>query len=311
MNGITVGIPAYNARKTLEFALDSALSQTIKAVPFEIIVIDDGSTDTTANIALSYELMFPDVVRLIRTENRGVAAARNRIIEEARYDHLTWLDADDFYHPTKLEAQYDALMVQHMFHRTIPGEPYVMAFYPFLMDRSTYTFARYFDEPIKYILAGEMRAYLWASMVATDAYRTVGPFNESLHRSEDTDWLLRYLQASPRLLVQAGSDSLMTYHFSTQRDGKLVEDSFTFMVETYGGIMRANGIFDEYVPRRYWEISGFYHANKKWSEMWRCRAMAAKLDPARFGAKLEDEISSLKDDAHRNGIRDKVRMYQN
>lgn len=106
MRGITVGIPAFNARLTLERALDSALSQTVSE-PVEIIVVDDGSTDTTANIARSYELMFPDVVRLIRCENRGVAAARNTIVENAKYDHLGPVD--------KVDSQISRSVIQDCF----------------------------------------------------------------------------------------------------------------------------------------------------------------------------------------------------
>lgn len=302
MTGITIGIPAYNARKTLERAIDSALSQTIK-LPIEVLIVDDGSTDTTANIALSYELMHPDCVRLIRVPNRGVAAARNIIVKNARYDHLTWLDADDYYWPHKLETQFDALMMTHMINKTLPGDTYVMVVSPVWIDQKLCDFSAYFADPIKNILKGEFRAYLWATMTATAAYREVGPFNENLHRSEDTDWLLRYLLADSRFLVSTASDRpVVQYHFSTQRDGRRVEESFDYMRETYGREMKAYGIFDEYVPRRYWEISNFYHSNKKWDDMWRCRALAAKYGPATYGERLAKEINSLEDIEYRGYI---------
>jgi glycosyltransferase involved in cell wall biosynthesis len=309
VNGITVGIPAYNARKTLERALDSALSQTIR-VPYEIIVVDDGSTDTTANIALSYTLMFPNVVRLIRTENRGVAAARNTIIEQAKFDHLTWLDADDFYSPEKLELQYGTLMMGHMLNRSIPSDAYMIVFSAFNMNGSIFSFQPFLKEPIKHILNGEFRAYLWASMVATDAYRQVGGFNTLLHRSEDTDWLLRYLLLTPRLIISTGDEPIMTYNFSTQRDGRRVEDSFDYLIQAYGNKMRDCGIYDEYVPRRYWEIANFYHAGKQWNEMWRCRALAAKHDPARFGHRLMKEIATMPDAKYRDYVQQIVERHQ-
>ncbi|KRE00073.1 hypothetical protein ASE63_08195 [Bosea sp. Root381] len=302
LNGVTIGLPAFNARRTLERAIDSALSQTIK-LPFEIIVVDDGSDDTTANIALSYQLMHPDIVRLIRVPNGGVAAARNVIVANARFDHLTWLDADDYYRPDKLDRQYQYLLVWHMINKTYPGDTYLMTFAPVWIDRKRYDFSKYFKDPIKHILTGEFRAYLWASMTATASYREVGPFNEALHRSEDTDWLLRYLLSSERMLVSTDADEpAVQYHFSTQRDGKKVEESFDFMRNTYGHEMQSRGIFDEYVPRRYWEISNFYHSNKRWDDMWRCRALAAKFGPADFTDRLANEIASITDTGHRAEI---------
>lgn len=308
-NGITVGIPAFNARKTLERALDSALSQTVR-VPYEIIVIDDGSSDTTANIGLSYALMFPDIVRFIRTKNNGVAAARNTIVREAMYDHLTWLDADDYYFPEKLELQYETLALQYLINRTYSPDPNVMVFSSFLMGNDPYMFGEYFREPEKEILSGRFRAYLWASMVATEAYRVTGEFNEDLHRSEDTDWLLRYLQMEKRQLIDTGAQIVMAYHFSTDRNGKKVEQSLDHMIARYGHLMKAHGIYEEYVPRRYWEISNFYYKNKAWDDMWRCRALAAKYDATRYGGKLQQELSGIKDQKYRQHIFRRIKDYQ-
>jgi len=298
MHGITIGIPAHNARKTLERALKSALRQT-PAVPFEIVVVDDGSDDTTANIALHYELMHPNTVRLIRTPNRGVAAARNTIVSEARYSLLTWLDADDFYYPDKLTYQYEAYMMRCMVERILPNDPRVIVFCAFDLNGSIYSYRPFLPAPIKHILSGDFRAYLWASLAATQAYRQTGPFNEKLHRMEDTDWLLRFLLSGERRIIITGEVPLMRYHFSTARDGRQVEDSLKYMVATYGGLMREHEIYEEYVPRRFIEISNFYHANKKWDDMWRCRAMAAALDPARYEDFLAQEISRISDAHHR------------
>jgi len=290
--GITVGIPAFNARKTLERAIESVLSQEGRT-PYEVIVVDDGSTDTTANIALSYALRFSDRIRLIRTQNRGVAAARNTIVAEARYAHLTWLDADDYYFPNKLERQYDALMLHAMVRHDLPDNPDVILFSSFRMGKEIYTFNRYLPEPLADILSGAFRAYLWASLTATEAYRRTGPFNESLHRSEDTDWLLRYLLSGGKTVIATADGPVMNYTFSTDRNGAKVEDSFRFLLTTYGDEMRRLGVFEELVPRRWWEISNFYHRNKNWDDMWRCRAIAAYLDRERYWNRLTAEINAL------------------
>src|SRR5713101_9096613 len=100
---ISVLIPAYNAAPYLKEAIESALSQSY--APHEIIVVDDGSTDGTADIARS----FGSQVRLLQHANRGVAASRNRGIEEATGDWIALLDADDLFLPDKLLLQVRAV----------------------------------------------------------------------------------------------------------------------------------------------------------------------------------------------------------
>ncbi|MFZ1546973.1 MAG: glycosyltransferase [Candidatus Nitrotoga sp.] len=93
----SVIIPAYNAAATLARALDSVLAQIWPA--FEIIVIDDGSIDTTAAVAASYG----EKIRYLRQDNAGVSAARNHGARIASGDWLAFLDADDWYYPERLK----------------------------------------------------------------------------------------------------------------------------------------------------------------------------------------------------------------
>lgn len=99
---VTVVIPAFNAAETLAETLRSAAAQTLRDL--EILVVDDGSRDATADLTLAAGAADARI-RLIRTANGGVAAARNRGIAEARGDFVAPLDADDLWHPAKLERQ--------------------------------------------------------------------------------------------------------------------------------------------------------------------------------------------------------------
>ena len=100
MNDFTVSavIPAYNAEQYIRRSIDSVLAQTRPAD--EIIVVDDGSTDNTAEIVRSYG----EKVRLVQKENGGEASARNAGIQSAKCSWISFLDADDFWLPNKLEA---------------------------------------------------------------------------------------------------------------------------------------------------------------------------------------------------------------
>jgi glycosyltransferase involved in cell wall biosynthesis len=92
-------IPNFNYARYLRTAIDSALAQTHREI--EVIVIDDGSTDGSAEVLRGYG----DRVRWFGQPNRGVSAARNRGIQEARGEFIGFLDADDAWHPRKIELQ--------------------------------------------------------------------------------------------------------------------------------------------------------------------------------------------------------------
>jgi glycosyltransferase involved in cell wall biosynthesis len=94
---ISVIIPAYNAARWLQGAIESALNQTMR--PHEIIVIDDGSTDETPGIIARYG----SAIQSLQQENSGVSAARNLGLKHATGDWIAFLDADDKWAPQKLE----------------------------------------------------------------------------------------------------------------------------------------------------------------------------------------------------------------
>jgi glycosyltransferase involved in cell wall biosynthesis len=96
---ISVIIPAYNSASFISVALDSVLAQT--HLPDEILVIDDGSTDNTAEVVTAY----PPPVRLIRQKNGGPARARNAAAVQAKGEWFAFLDSDDAWRPAKLERQ--------------------------------------------------------------------------------------------------------------------------------------------------------------------------------------------------------------
>lgn len=97
----SVVIPVFNGSKTLARAIDSVLAQTYPA--FEILVIDDGSTDTTAEVARQ----FAGQIRYIRQDNAGVSSARNHAAAIAKGNWLAFLDADDWYYPNRLKWHAD------------------------------------------------------------------------------------------------------------------------------------------------------------------------------------------------------------
>ena len=101
---VSIVIPCYNYGRFLAEAITSALEQS--HVPLEVIVIDDGSTDSSSQIALQ----FVPAVKLLTQANEGVLAVVNRGLREAKGEYVTFLSADDAFRPTYVEALLAALL---------------------------------------------------------------------------------------------------------------------------------------------------------------------------------------------------------
>lgn len=99
---VSVIIPSYNARKWIRFTLESVSAQTLREI--EVLVVDDGSTDGTGELAEEFA-KHDSRVRVIRQVNAGVGAARNAGIRAARGRYIAPLDADDLWDPAKLQKQ--------------------------------------------------------------------------------------------------------------------------------------------------------------------------------------------------------------
>ncbi|HXH85418.1 MAG TPA: glycosyltransferase family A protein, partial [Nitrospira sp.] len=100
---VSVVIPVFNGERFIGDAIQSALDQTFKN--FEIIVVDDGSTDQTEKIVRQ----FSDRVAYHRQENRGAGVARNLGVTCASGEWIAFLDADDIWYSQKLAAQFEAV----------------------------------------------------------------------------------------------------------------------------------------------------------------------------------------------------------
>ena len=101
MPKVTVGLAVYNDAATLPAALESVRAQSF--TDYELLVIDDGSTDGSGDIAAEFG------ARVVRQENAGLGAGRKRMVEEATGDWIAFIDADDEWLPKKLDRQMAAL----------------------------------------------------------------------------------------------------------------------------------------------------------------------------------------------------------
>ncbi len=185
---ISVVIPCYNQSAFLADAIDSVCSQSY--CPVEVIVVDDGSTDATAQIAARY----PHVTYL-HQENRGLSAARNTGLAASRGEFLVFLDADDRLLPDALRVGHDALNAH-------PECGFVSGHHHHI-DRFGAVERAYPQEPMAHTdpyLALLMNNFIGmhaAVMYRKDVFDAVGGFDAGLSACEDYDLYLRIAHRFP------------------------------------------------------------------------------------------------------------------
>ena len=185
-------MPAYNAAWSIGAAASSVLWQTYRDL--ELVVVDDGSTDGTADVVSALE----GPVKLIRQENAGVAAARNRGIEAASGELITFCDADDLWFAEHLAALLD---VWEVYGGIATSNCYWL--FPRGIHPSRMRYKGRFPEP-----ARQRRAILEQNFVSTMSVfpralvDEIGPFDEERRRAEDWDFWLRAIYAGHRVSLQ-------------------------------------------------------------------------------------------------------------
>lgn len=178
MNNLTISsiIAVYNGREYLAEAIESIRGQS-RPVD-EIIVVDDGSTDDTADVAEG----FGSPVRCIRQQNAGQSAARNHGVRASRGDLLSFLDSDDLIHPRKIERQL----------KRFDEAPQLM-----LVDGYAQNFwSPEIPEDQRQLRGWESITHSdqpWPEFIATwlfrrEVWQRVGQFDEDRRFSEDSDW---------------------------------------------------------------------------------------------------------------------------
>lgn len=177
---VTVIIPTFNREKYIGETIQSVLDQTLN--DFEIIIIDDGSTDGTKAVVCSFS---DDRIHYIYQSNRGRSAARNHALNIARGRYITFLDSDDVYLPKKLQLQVDFLDTHPEF-----GMVYTSAYCmdeagDLLNDTYIATVSGQIYKDIAFYVP--VTITLPTVMVRREVFDKTGGFDEKMDRFEDTD----------------------------------------------------------------------------------------------------------------------------
>jgi glycosyltransferase involved in cell wall biosynthesis len=179
---LSVIIPTYNSGQFLTQAIKSVAAQTFPSS--EIIVVDDGSTDDTQKQLASYS----GRIKYILQGNQGVSAARNRGVQAATGEFIAFLDADDVWHPRKIELQLNAIAAHPDLSLLATGTfDWPVAAFPGVDDPAGYPVS-----PVSWSQIVVRTSLLTSSvLVRHDTLDQAGPFDDSLQGPEDRDLFLR------------------------------------------------------------------------------------------------------------------------
>lgn len=202
--GVSVIIPAYNMAEYIGGAIRSVLNGDFEKL--EVIVIDDGSEDSTRSVIAEYvepsRSKYDVRVRYERQDNSGKAVAVNRGVEISRGEYITILDADDQLTPTSLSSRYSALEDRgKSSHDLAVGGFEVLSHDGATIGHrpisSDYTLNRVYET---FYLSYKSPFHLNACLFSRDLFRRVGPFDTRLRRCQDIDYSLRLLKAAEEIV---------------------------------------------------------------------------------------------------------------
>jgi glycosyltransferase involved in cell wall biosynthesis len=192
---VSILIPAYNAQEWIADTLRSAAAQSWPNK--EIIVVDDGSTDRTAEVAKGFASRG---VTVISTKNGGLSAAQNNAYKHCQGDYIQWLDADDLLAPEKIERQLAALR-QTDSKRILLSSPWAPFYYRTRRARFVHNSLWQDLTPVEWLLRKlseniHMQNATW--LVSREITEAAGPWDENLQYDQDGEYFARVLLASER-----------------------------------------------------------------------------------------------------------------
>ena len=225
---ISVVVPVFNGEKTIEETIYSILNQTFKNI--EIIISDDGSTDSTLKIVKNIS---DSRIKIISYPNQGVSESRNRGISQAKGEYISFMDADDLWTPDKLESQWKALQQNSQ-------------------AAVAYSWTDYIDESGKFLKFGrriKANGDVFTKLLKINflengsnplirqkALEKVGVFDKSLTAAEDIEMWLRLAAnyefvcvEKPQILYRISANSLSSNLKTMEATSlKVIERAFSY-----------------------------------------------------------------------------------
>lgn len=210
MTTISIIIPVFNGGQTIRETIESVLNQTFS--DFELIVINDGSQDTTLEIVQAFS---DPRLKIYSYQNAGLAISRNRGIAKATGEYIAFIDADDLWTPNKLKDQHQVLQEN-------PSAAVAYSWTNCIDERSRFLRRGYYmsfrGDVYRYLLLANFLENGSNPLIRHHALEAVGGFDESLKSSEDWELYLRLaahhhfaVVSSPQILYRVSPGSMSTH----------------------------------------------------------------------------------------------------
>jgi glycosyltransferase involved in cell wall biosynthesis len=206
-------MPVYNAERFLEEAVASIYRQNYQAL--EIVIVDDGSTDGTAETANGFE----GNVRYLFQANSGPAAARNRGIREAKGEVIAFLDSDDLWPDDKL-----AIQIPRLYETS--AVDVVLGRIQYMGINGAEVPDMHFEGPDQTVT----HVHLGSGVYRRGIFDRVGLFDESLCFSEDVDWFLRARECNIGMIILKETTLLYRVHGGNMSVNKSIPELQVFKV---------------------------------------------------------------------------------
>jgi|MDSW01.2.fsa_nt_gb glycosyltransferase involved in cell wall biosynthesis len=277
---VTIGMTAYNARATIADALKSVLAQSWDNI--ELVIVDDCSTDKTYEFLEEFAAHHKNVRLFRQPENKGVAFARHRIVEEAKGEFIAFFDDDDVSVPERVARQYERIVEYEK--NFADGAPVICHTartqrYPDGVVRLEPTMgtvvgviAPHGAAVARRILTGKPIANVFGSaatcsqMGRTENYRRLGNFDPDFRRGQDTEFNIRFALAGGHFV---GIADPLVVQSMTYGSEKRLEQEKEFFIKA---IEKHSEFVEEYVSKDFavsWiETKYIYMENRKGEFVW-------------------------------------------
>ena len=277
MKHVSIVIPVFNKEAYLAETITSVLQQTYSS--FELLLINDGSTDASLNIMQSFE---DARMRIIDQKNNGLSKTRNHGVAEAQYELIALLDADDLWLPNHLkhlvelsenfpEAQLFATGYQELFNSGKTVKPKLNT-----THKQPYILTDFFTESLYQPLV------IPSTLAFTKmSFNLLGGFNEATTYSEDVDFLIR-----ANLQFKMAYDPKITCYYRTGIAGQISSlNKSDLQVPKFGQLLRAypnHHTLHVYIHTKRYFLCIFYKTEGRLDLF---KKLKAKLDPSILNSK--------------------------
>lgn len=271
---VSVIIPTYNSAHFIIEAVESVLNQTF--TDFEILVIDDGSTDATKEVLIE---KYGNLVRYFYKENGGVSKARNFGIENAQGKYVAFLDSDDAWIPEKLEKQVSAL------EKNAENKACYSSF--FLCDENLIPVGvnesnRKSDALTDLLLIGNVVATPSTVIAEKELFQQVGGFDHELSQCADWEMWIRLATKTEFIYIDKPLLKYRQHGANMSKNAALLEkDSVLLMEKGFGLSDLPNELKakkNQALARNYMVVAGTYFQAGYYKDFLRCAWKAVSLD---------------------------------